>query len=73
MLNTEKGFWREGTPLRNPSSFMNQAVTYKNHFYVFGNDVYIHRFDLVEHSWNVRNKHAPSAPSLARAPGSGWL
>ena len=68
ILNTERGFFIEGPPLRNPSSFMNVPVTHKDNFYVFGNDVYIHKFSLVDHTWSVKNKHA-SASSLSRAAG----
>lgn len=63
IYDTEKGEFKEGPALRNPSSFMNTLVVHDNHFYVFGNDVYIHRFSLVDHSWSVKNKHVnPASP-----------
>ena len=57
VFNTETYTIKEGPHLRNPSSFMNTLVSYDDHFYVFGNDVYIHRFSLVDHTWQVKNKH----------------
>jgi hypothetical protein len=57
IYNIESGEFIDGPPLRNPSSFMNSIISWKNNLYVFGNDVYIHRFSLVDQSWSIKDKH----------------
>lgn len=57
IFNIETGEFKDGPPLRNPSSFMNAIVSWKDHLYVFGNDVYIHRFSLTDQSWSIKDKH----------------
>lgn len=57
IYNVETGEFRDGPPLRNPSSFMNSVICYDNHLYVYGNDVYIHRFSLIDQTWSINDKH----------------
>ncbi len=57
IYNIEDGEFIDGPPLRNPSSFMNSIISWKNNLYVFGNDVYIHRFSLIDKSWSIKDKH----------------
>jgi hypothetical protein len=57
IFNVESGTFRDGPPLRNPSSFMNSIISWKDHLYVFGNDVFIHRFSLIDHVWSIKDKH----------------
>uniref|UniRef100_A0A7S3P022 Attractin/MKLN-like beta-propeller domain-containing protein n=1 Tax=Euplotes crassus TaxID=5936 RepID=A0A7S3P022_EUPCR len=57
IYNIETGEFIDGPPLRNPSSFMNSIISWKDNLYVFGNDVYIHRFSLIDQSWSIKDKH----------------
>lgn len=60
IYDIETGEFKDGPPLRNPSSFMNSIISWKDHLYVFGNDVYIHRFSLIDQSWSIKDKHNTS-------------
>ena len=68
IYNTETGIFSDGPPLRNPSSFMNSIISWKDHLYVFGNDVYIHRFSLIDQSWSIKDKHNTGADQTQK-----WL
>jgi hypothetical protein len=57
IYDIETGEFKDGPPLRNPSSFMNSVICHDNHLYVFGNDVYIHRFSLIDQLWSINDKH----------------
>ena len=57
IFDIESGEFEDGPALRNPSSFMNAIISWKDHLYVFGNDVYIHRFSLIDQSWSIKDKH----------------
>ena len=57
IYDTSTGEFRDGPPLRNPSSFMNSVCCYEDYLYVFGNDVYIHRFSLIDQTWSINDKH----------------
>lgn len=57
IYDIETGEFEDGPALRNPSSFMNAIISWKDHLYVFGNDVYIHRFSLIDQSWSIKDKH----------------
>lgn len=57
VFNVETGEFKDGPPLRNPSSFMNAIICHEDHLYVFGNDVYIHRFSLIDQNWSIKDKH----------------
>lgn len=61
IFNVDTGEFKDGPPLRNPSSFMNAIISWNDNLYVFGNDVYIHRFSLIDQSWSIKDKHNTSA------------
>lgn len=44
---------REKGSLVNPCSFMNTPLVFNHCLYAYGNDIYIHRYNIPEQKWAV--------------------
>lgn len=44
---------KERGSLVNPCSFMNTPLVFNRSLYAYGNDIYVHQYDIPEQSWSV--------------------
>lgn len=44
---------KERGSLVNPCSFMNTPLVFNRSLYAYGNDIYVHKYDIPEQKWSV--------------------
>jgi len=44
---------KERGSLVNPCSFMNTPLVFNNNMYAFGNDIYVHKYNIPQQEWSV--------------------
>lgn len=59
VLDVKKMQIREKGKLVNPCSFMNTPLVFGGHMYAFGNDIYIHKYNIAEQKWSCIPKQFP--------------
>lgn len=62
VFDVEKMCMREHGSLVNPCSFMNTPLVFDGSLYAYGNDVYVHRYNIQEAKWSVIAKTATVLP-----------
>ena len=53
VLDLEKMVIRERGSLVNPCSFMSTPLIFNRSLFAFGNDVYVHKYNIPEQRWSV--------------------
>jgi len=53
VLDLEQQEVRETENLVNSCSFMNAPLVFDNSIYCYGNDVYVHRYNIPEQKWTA--------------------
>ena len=59
VLDVKKMQIRENGKLVNPCSFMNTPLVFGGNLYAFGNDIYIHKYNIAEQKWGCIPKQFP--------------
>ncbi|TNV83519.1 hypothetical protein FGO68_gene8305 [Halteria grandinella] len=52
VFDIERMAIKERGSLVNPCSFMNTPLVFNHHLYAYGNDVYVHRYNIPEQKWS---------------------
>jgi hypothetical protein len=62
VFDVEKMEIKERGSLVNPCSFMNTPLVFNNNLYAYGNDVYVHCYNIPEHKWSAIPKSSVVLP-----------
>lgn len=62
VFDVEKMEIKERGSLINPCSFMNTPLVFNNNLYAYGNDVYVHCYNIPEHKWSAIPKSSVVLP-----------
>jgi len=52
VFDVNKMLIREKGKLANPCSFMNTPLVFGGNLYAFGNDIYIHKYEIANQTWS---------------------
>jgi hypothetical protein len=58
VFDVEKMQIKERGSLVNPCSFMNTPLVFNRCLYAYGNDVFVHKYDIPDQKWSVIPKTA---------------
>ena len=53
---------KERGSLVNPCSFMNTPLVFNRSLYAYGNDIFVHKYDIPEQKWTVISKTSAVLP-----------
>jgi hypothetical protein len=53
VFDLERMVIKERGSLVNPCSFMNTPLVFNHHLYAYGNDMYVHRYNIPEQKWST--------------------
>ena len=59
VFDVQKMEIKEKSKLVNPCSFMNTPLVFGGNMYAFGNDIYIHKYNIAEQKWSCVPKAFP--------------
>lgn len=62
VFDVEKMVIKERGSLVNPCSFMNTPLVFNSNLYAYGNDIYVHQYNIPEQKWSVIPKTSVVLP-----------